>query len=594
MPTFDVFSCTLTPSAPLRKRRSRPVQRLIAVLRYIQAVGIAGLSFGVTLVFVHTQLVFVLLPVGVFVATRVILGRTNLRHLMALLLTVCVTVLYFGFVTWWELLTHDAATPEIIVVTTTLALAVMIEPVREIAQTGVEQRFHLHDDATAAAVETFIATLREEIDRDQVREHFLDVVQHIMRPQFVSVWLCVTVDASPEASPALLALPDRTGAQPLWSGPSAATTDVVIDDADPLIVSLLRKPAAVELAGVHLDSPFVSDLIAHAVEVVVPLVGQGKLLGLLTLGPRLNGHEYGRDDCKLLDRLVAQVVPALRVAQLVRMHESQVRERERIEQELRTARAIQHTFLPKEMPPLPGWQLVPYFQPAREVGGDFYDVLTFEDGQVGLVIGDVADKGVPAALLMTATRTMLRTAAQATASPRDVFARVNDLLCADIPSGMFVTCFYALLDPSSGKLRYANAGHEVPYRCRNGCVTELWVTGVPLGMLPGTRYDEYETDLVPGESLLFYSDGVVEAHSPDHEMFGFPRLKALLEGSACKTPNDVPGESSLTTSLLAALQHFTGDAWEQEDDVTLLLLQRLPALLAEAPQPIGAAVASAE
>lgn len=587
MPTFHVFSSTLAPSAPLRKRRSRPVQRLIAVLRYIQAVGIAGISFAVTLVFVHTELAFVLLPVGVFVATRVILGCTSLHHVKALLLTVCVTVLYFGSVTWWELLTHDAATPEIIVVTTTLALAVMLEPVREIVQTGFEQRFHLRDDATTTAVETFIAKLREEIDRDRVREYFLDVVQHIMRPQFVSVWLGASAYSGPEASPASLAPPDRSEGQPLRSGPSAATTNIVIDDTDPLIISLLRQPAAVELAGVHLDSPFVSDLKAHAVEVVLPLVGQGELLGLLTLGPRLNGHGYGRDDCKLLDRLAAQVAPALRVAQLVRRHEAQVRERERIEQELRTARTIQHTFLPNEMPTLPGWQLVPYYQPAHEVGGDFYDVLAFEDGQIGLVIGDVADKGIPAALLMTATRTMLRTAAQATASPRDVFARVNDLLCADIPPGIFVTCFYALLDPNSGKLRYANAGHEAPYRCRGGCVTELWATGMPLGMLPGTRYDEYETDLVPLESLLFYSDGVVEAHSPDHEMFGFPRLKALLETSACRTPNDVPGEFSLTTSLLAALQHFTGDGWEQEDDVTLLFLQRLPALVADQPDLPG-------
>lgn len=376
MSTFHVFSCTLTPSAPIRKRHSRPVQRSVAVLRYIQAVGIAGISFAVTLVFVHTELIFVLLPVGVFVATRVILRRTNLHHVKALLITVCVTVLYFGFVTWWELLTHDAATPEIIVVTTTLAVAVMLEPVREIVQTSFEQRFHVRDDATTAAVETFIATLREEIDRDRVGEYFLNVVQHIMRPQFMSVWLSVSAYSSPEASPASLASPGRSEGQPLRSGPTVATTTVVIDDTDPLIISLLRQPAAVELADVHLDSPFVSDLKAHAVEVVLPLVGQGELLGLLTLGPRLNGHEYSRDDCKLLDRLSAQVAPALRVAQLVRKHEAQVCEHERIEQELRTARSIQQTFLPNEMPALPGWQLVPYYQPAHEVGGDFYDVLT--------------------------------------------------------------------------------------------------------------------------------------------------------------------------------------------------------------------------
>jgi len=244
--------------------------------------------------------------------------------------------------------------------------------------------------------------------------------------------------------------------------------------------------------------------------------------------------------------------------------------------------------------PLPGWRLAPYYQPAHEVGGDFYDFLTFEDGSVGLVIGDVADKGVPAALVMTAVRTMLRTAAKASTSPADVLASVNDLLCADNPSRMFVTCFYALLDSQRGKLRYANAGHAAPYRWRDADVTELWATGMPLGMLPGTRYDEYETELMPGESLLFYSDGVVAAHSPDHEMFGFSRLKALLEGSGRKTLHGVSGESVLPMSLLAALERFTGEAWEQEDDVTLLLLQRLPAQIELPAQPASAGVASAQ
>src|SRR5213078_4031834 len=137
--------------------------------------------------------------------------------------------------------------------------------------------------------------------------------------------------------------------------------------------------------------------------------------------------------------------------------QEQVRERERIEQELRTARAIQHAFLPKDVPTLPGWRFAPYYQPAREVGGDFYDFLPFADGRLGLVIGDVSGKGIPAALVMTATRTMLRTAAQETASPSEVFARANELLYAEIPSKMFVTCFYAVLDTTNGLLIYANA-----------------------------------------------------------------------------------------------------------------------------------------
>lgn len=598
MTVFQVFSRTLKPSGPPKKRHSRTVRRLLATLSYIRAIGIVGGAFGLTLIIVHTQLAFILLPVGVYVATSIILGRTRLREVKALLLTVCVSLLYYAVVTGWEILTHDPATAEIIVVTTTLTIAIILEPVREIVQTFFEQRFNLRHDATAVAVEAFTSTLREEIDGDQVRERFLDVVQQVMQPQSVSVWVRPATQAGAGSSSQLPELTATAENAPVqheptrepgnWPGPSVSSAEVAIAESDALIVFLLRQPAAAELDNLRLDSPFTSSLKAHGVEIVLPLASQGELLGLLTLGPRLDGQEYSRDDRKLLDTLAAQVAPALRVVQLVRTQAAQVRERERIEQELRTAQDIQRTFLPKDIPSLPGWQLAPYYQPAHEVGGDFYDFLTFEDGRVGLVIGDVTDKGIPAALVMTATRTMLRTAAQQNPSPREVFARVNDLLCADIPPGMFVTCFYALLDLSSGKLRYANAGHEAPYRCRAGCAAELWATGMPLGMLPGTQYDEYETELASDETLLFYSDGLVEAHSPDHEMFGFPRLKTLLEAPALETASDTAGGSSLIVSLLAALDRFTGDAWEQEDDVTLVVLRRLPGALAMDETPATA------
>ena len=158
---------------------------------------------------------------------------------------------------------------------------------------------------------------------------------------------------------------------------------------------------------------------------------------------------------------------------MVQAQQAQVRERERMEQELRTAQAIQHAFLPKAMPTLPGWQLTPYYQPAREVGGDFYDFLAFADGRLGIVIGDVSGKGVPAALVMATVHTMLRTAVQGMRAPGEILARVNNLLAAEIPAGMFVTCFFAVLDPTSGQLCYANAGHEPPYRRRDGSATEI-------------------------------------------------------------------------------------------------------------------------
>jgi predicted ester cyclase len=143
--------------------------------------------------------------------------------------------------------------------------------------------------------------------------------------------------------------------------------------------------------------------------------------------------------------------------------EQEIRERERVEQELRVARSIQQASLPKEVPTLGGWQITPYYRPAREVGGDFYDFLELPGGHLGLVVGDATGKGVPAALVMASARSMLRAVAQASEFPGEVLGSINDPLVTDIPANMFVTCFYAILDPKSGRLTYANAGHDLPY-----------------------------------------------------------------------------------------------------------------------------------
>jgi serine phosphatase RsbU (regulator of sigma subunit)/predicted ester cyclase len=250
--------------------------------------------------------------------------------------------------------------------------------------------------------------------------------------------------------------------------------------------------------------------------------------------------------------------------------EKEIRERERIEQELRVARLIQQTLLPKTLPELPGYDVAAYYQPAREVGGDFYDFLDLEDGRMGFVVGDVTDKGVPAALVMATTRTMLRAAAQRLDTPGEVLKRVNDVLVQEIPPNMFVTCLYAILERESGRLVYANAGHDLPYRRRAGRsegAEELRARGMPLGLMPGMGYEEKEILLEKGESVLFYSDGLVEAHDAHREMFGFPRLQGLVGTHRS-------GGSSLVSFLLSELRRFTGEDWEQEDDITLLTLER--------------------
>ncbi len=254
------------------------------------------------------------------------------------------------------------------------------------------------------------------------------------------------------------------------------------------------------------------------------------------------------------------------------MHTQEIRQRELVEQELEVARSIQQASLPKEVPTLEGWQISPFYRPAREVGGDFYDFHFLSEGRVGLVVGDATGKGVPAALVMSTTLGMIQLAAGAldSSSPGEVLSRVNETLFARIPPNMFVTCFYAILDPENASLSYANAGHDPPYLQRRGEAEELRARGMPLGLMPGMDYKEKEIVLDAGEVALFYTDGLVEAHNPKGEMFGFPRLRALIAEHAV--------EGSLGEFLMEELYTFVGEGWEQEDDITLLTLRRSSAL----------------
>jgi predicted ester cyclase len=252
--------------------------------------------------------------------------------------------------------------------------------------------------------------------------------------------------------------------------------------------------------------------------------------------------------------------------------EREIRARERAEQDLRVARSIQRASLPEEVPTLEGWEVAPFYRSAREVGGDFYDFHLLPGGRLGLAVGDATGKGVPAALVMSTTCGMLRAVSQAldSSSPGEMLQRTNEALFPSIPPNMFVTCFYVILDPKSGSLTYANAGHDLPYLRRlSGECEELRARGMPLGLMPGMSYEEKEDVLNVGEAALFYSDGLVEAHDPEREMFGFPRLRALVAKHGDE-------EGSLGDLLMEELRFFVGEGWEQEDDITLVTLRRYP------------------
>lgn len=362
----------------------------------------------------------------------------------------------------------------------------------------------------------------------------------------------------------------RRGSRPQPETPALQIADSQVDIApnDPIIGYFASATGAVEIHTLTLQSPALDAMREAGVALVVPLVTNGELVGLLQLGPRLSERGYSKDDRQLLDALARYAAPALRLGQLVRQQQVEARDRERLDQELKVAQLIQQQFLPEELPDLPTWHVAAFYRPARTIGGDFYDFIALPDGRVMVVVGDVTDKGVPAALVMASTHALLRETGPRLVSPGVVLARVNELLCDDIPAHMFVTCLVMLLDGGTGNVEFANAGHNLPYvRATDGTVRELRATGMPLGLMPGIVYDEATAVIGPGEQVLLYSDGLTEQHDAHGEMFGFPRTAEVVARATSAV--------ELSDLCVSELARFTGPDVEQEDDITMVALERV-------------------
>jgi sigma-B regulation protein RsbU (phosphoserine phosphatase) len=241
-------------------------------------------------------------------------------------------------------------------------------------------------------------------------------------------------------------------------------------------------------------------------------------------------------------------------------------EKERLERELELARDLQRSILPHDFPIVPGFGCGARYRPARQVGGDFYDVIALDGGRVGLVMADVSDKGMPAALFMALTRSLIRAEARRSPSPREVLLNVHRLLLEVSQAGKFVTVFYGVLDPSQGAFRYARAGHDRPLRISPGSgeCEMLGGDGMLLGLIEEVLLEELDVKLNPGDLLVLYTDGVTDANSPQGELFGMERLRETV----CAA-----GEQSaqgLCDSVFARLEEFQGGG-AQFDDIALLI-----------------------
>ncbi len=369
--------------------------------------------------------------------------------------------------------------------------------------------------------------------------------------------------------------------------------DAILDEGSLLACPLWDEIAASDQvpevwAGLAAPKPEAIDEYlenAACLLIAFPLSVKGKVLGVFLVeepepAPG-EGFSNANSNRRLREKRLEIVTGISQQAALAIQNEQyqrEVVERERLDREMQLAREIQRAFVPQSLPEPPGWELQVCWCLAREVGGDFYDVFELPGNRLAMVIADVADKGMPAALFMTLARTLLRATVQEIDSPAESLERVNNIIVPEAPSGMFVTIFYAVLDLDTGDLEYANAGHNLPLilRTRSGQVEQLERCGMALGVVENNRIHNRKTALEAGDLLVMYTDGVTEAFSPDYEAFGEERLLQAISGAA-QTPAANDQEPLTAQGLLdridQAVQTFIGEA-PLSDDQTILVLKR--------------------
>lgn len=307
---------------------------------------------------------------------------------------------------------------------------------------------------------------------------------------------------------------------------------------------------------------------------IVPLVAAGQSIGTLVIDSR-RPRRLTELEVRFLRLMANQAALAIETA---RLHYEEL-QRERIEEELTVARKIQMSMLPAELPLLPGWEFATHFEAAHQIGGDFYDLfpLPGEPGRWGVVIADVSDKGIPAALFMALSRTTIRNIALRGRAPAEVLSWANRYIQEDSRSDMFLSAFYAELDMNTGRLVYANAGHNPPllWRRSEGTFSRLPRSSPLLGVLSEIDVEVRQETLAPGDALILYTDGITEAIDVDFEEFGSARLESAIRLLAAEQPS--PAAQDIRTAIADEVRRFSG-SMIQYDDMTLLIIKRAEAI----------------
>jgi sigma-B regulation protein RsbU (phosphoserine phosphatase) len=300
----------------------------------------------------------------------------------------------------------------------------------------------------------------------------------------------------------------------------------------------------------------------------VPLKIKDAVSGVIYVDNRLQSGIFVPGDLDLLTAIASSAAIAIENARLYQV----AVEKGRMEQELQLARNVQSSLLPAGVPQIPGWDFAARWQPARQVSGDFYDFIPGQAGQIDLVLADVSGKGMPAALFMALSRTIVRASMGHSPSAAEDIGRANHLVCADAKDGMFVTVFCARLGPDTGDVAYVNAGHNPPLLCKQGDgeepLTELRPTGMALGIIEDFDFEQGSAHLDPGDFLLLYTDGVPDATSLQSERFEMERLRRVV------LEHRHVSAAGIVTAIERAIGEFTG-ATAQFDDIAIMIAKRV-------------------
>jgi len=444
----------------------------------------------------------------------------------------------------------------------TLGVILVFNPLRDRIQSLVDRIFFRKEYDYGEIVDKIGGAMTSILEMNQILKRLVDT---FMDDMFIATSSILLIDTEQSAYRVCLVEGERKG----------DIESYAIQHDSPLIEIIAQEKKEITKYDVvenpkYLDNSEASEGAFEGLNatLLVPLMFQEKLIGLIALGDKKSGKFYNREDIDLLKTLSNQGAVAIENARLFQEN----LEKQRMEEELNIARDLQLSMLPSDNPEISKFDIAATSKPAMEVGGDFYDFIDVGKGKDGFIVGDVTGKSVSGALVMSASRSVFRMLSEEDLNVAETMVRANKRIKKDIITGMFVALLYAVLDSESGEVKMCSAGQTQPIylSAQTGEVELIETVGdtFPLGILDEADYAETTIQLNPGDKIVFYTDGIVEAMDENKNMFGFDRLLEVIGNSAAMSAEE------LLQKILTSVDQYAGDV-HQHDDLTVIVVSAL-------------------